>query len=86
MSEEEKKFAIVMRMAGIRPENLVGYECHRQRRGGDIGHVDDARSHLNRRLIGPENWASHALAEIEEMRLENFANELEGLKRRRRKS
>lgn len=86
MSEEEKKFAIVMRMAGIRPENLMGYEVHRQRRGGDLGHVDEARSHLNRRLIGPENWADLALGEIEEMRLENFANELEGLKRRRRKT
>lgn len=86
MSEEEKKFAIVMRMAGIRPENLIGYEVHRQRRGGDLGHVDDARSHLNRRLIGPENWADLALAEIAEMRLENFANELERLERRRRKT
>lgn len=86
MSENEKKFAIVMRMAGIRPENLIGYELHRQRRGGDLGHVDDARSHLNRRLIGPENWADLALAEIAEMRLENFANELESLERRRRKT
>ena len=79
MSENEEKFAIVMRMAGIRPENLIGYEVHRQRRGGDLGHVDDARSHLNRRLIGPENWADLALAEIAEMRLENFAKELKSL-------
>lgn len=86
MSENEKKFAIVVRMAGIRPENLIGYEVHRQRRGGDLGHVDDARSHLNRRLIGHENWADLALAEIEEMRLENFAKELKSLERRRRKT
>lgn len=86
MSENEEKFAIVMRMAGIRPENLIGYEVHRQRRGGDLGHVDDARSHLNRRLIGPENWADLALAEIAEMRLENFAKELKSLERRRRKT
>lgn len=71
---EKEKFPVVMRMAGIRPENLRGYEAHSQRRGGDLGHVDPNRTPLNRRLLGPENWASLALAEIEEMRVENFAN------------
>lgn len=83
---EEEPFAIVMRMAGLRPENLIGYEFHRQRRGGDQSNIDPTRSHLNRRLIGPENWADLALAEIAEMRLENFANELKSLERRRRKT
>ena len=77
---------IVMRMEGLWPGNLAGYESHRGRKGGDLGHVDPARSHMNRRLIGTENWAEMALAEIEEMRVQNFANELEGLKRRRRKA
>ena len=83
---EEEPFAIVMRMAGLRPENLIGYEFHRQRRGGDQSNIDPTRSHLNRRLIGAEDWASIALAEIREMQTENFANELASLKRRRRKT
>ena len=83
---EDEPFAIAMRMAGLRPENLIGYEFHRQRRGGDQSNIDPMRSHLNRRLIGDEDWASTALAEIREMQAENFANELEKLERRRRKT
>ncbi|MCP4824056.1 MAG: Pre (Mob) type recombination enzyme, partial [Shimia sp.] len=41
---------------------------------------------LNRRLIGGEDWAQRAIAEIDDMRVENFAKELEGLKKRRRKA
>lgn len=81
----DPKHPVVLRFEGMSPEDLAGYEAHRTRRGGDLGHVDRAWSPLNRRLIGPEDWAQRALAEIAEMRAANFAEELEALERRKRK-
>ena len=78
------KHPVVLRMAGMSPGDLGGVEAHRRRKGGDLGHVDDARSGLNRRLIGKVDWAQRAAEEVEAMRLENFARELESLERRRR--
>ncbi len=82
----DMRHPVVLRMEGLFPADLAGYEQHRTRKGGDLGHVDETRSNLNRRLIGGEDWAQHALKEIEDMRVENFAKELEGLKKRRRKA
>ncbi len=82
----DKRHPVVLRMEGLFPADLAGYERHRTRKGGDLGHVDETRSNLNRRLIGGEDWAQRAIAEINEMRVENFAKELEGLKKRRRKA
>ncbi|WP_050602639.1 plasmid recombination protein [Ruegeria sp. 6PALISEP08] len=81
-----KQHPVVLRMEGLFPADMGGYELHRRRKGGDLGHVDETRSSLNRRLIGGEDWAQRALKEIEEMRVENFAKELEGLTKRRRKA
>ena len=75
---------IVLRMAGMFPKDLGGYEGHRHRKGGDLGHVDRERSKLNRPLIGKKDWAATALAEIDDMRTGNFASELEKLRKRRR--
>ncbi len=75
---------IVLRMAGMFPKDLGGYEGHRHRKGGDLGHVDRERSKLNRPLHGREDWAATALAEIDDMRTGNFASELEKLRKRRR--
>ncbi|MCP4207562.1 MAG: hypothetical protein GY767_11010, partial [Shimia sp.] len=82
----DRRHPVVLRMEGLFPADLAGYERHRTRKGGDLGHVDETRSPLNRRLIGAEDWAQRALAEIAEMRVENFANELEGLQKRRRRA
>lgn len=82
----DARHPVVLRMEGLFPADLRGYELHRRRKGGDLGHVDETRSNLNRRLIGGEDWAQRAIAEIEDMRVENFAKELEGLKKRRRKA
>ncbi|WP_353472893.1 plasmid recombination protein [Salipiger sp. H15] len=79
-------FRIVMRMKGLWPKDLGGFEGHRLRKGGDLGHVDSSRSGLNRRLIGDEDWARQVQAEVLDMAQENFADELESLKRRRRKA
>ncbi|MBO6897260.1 MAG: plasmid recombination protein [Shimia sp.] len=84
--EADRRHPVVLRMEGLFPADLAGYERHRRRKGGDLGHVDETRSNLNRRLIGNEDWAQRALKEIEDMRVENFAKELEGLKKRRRKA
>ncbi len=90
MVEDKKKsdgrHPVVLRMEGLFPADLAGYERHRTRKGGDLGHVDETRSGLNRRLIGGEDWAQRAIAEIDDMRVENFAKELEGLQKRRRKA
>ena len=83
---EDKKYPVVLRMAGMFPKDLGRYEGHRTRNGGDLGHVDKTRSKLNRRLIGGEDWAHEVQAEIAEMAQENFAAELEKLKKRRRKT
>jgi hypothetical protein len=76
---------VVLRFEGMFPDQLDGYEGHRQRIRGDDGNIVRERSHLNRLLIGDEDWAETTRAEVEEMRLENFAEELEALKRRKRR-
>lgn len=79
------KFAVVCRFQGLFPADLAGYETHRTRNGGDLGHVDPSRSHLNRPVIGEADWAAQTTAMIEDMKAENFADEIETLTRRRRK-
>ncbi|WIY24409.1 hypothetical protein [Parasedimentitalea psychrophila] len=81
-----KKHPVVLRFEGLWPHQLAGYEMHRNRTGGDLGHIDRDCVHLNKRLIGEEDWAEKAQAEIAQMRAENFADELDGLARRKRKS
>ncbi|QFT61565.1 plasmid recombination protein [Roseivivax sp. THAF30] len=77
---------VVLRMTGLWPKDLGGYEGHRTRKGGDLGHVDKTRSKDNRRLLGSVGWAREVQDEVREMATENFADELDKLKRRRRKS
>ncbi len=84
-SVSKKKCPVVLRFEGMSPKALARYEAHRTRRGGDLGHIDTSRSHLNTRLIGDEDWAAKALSEIQEMRLGNFADEIEALARRNRR-
>ncbi|MFY0310702.1 plasmid recombination protein [Leisingera sp. D0M16] len=79
------EFAVVCRFQGLFPADLAGYEKHRTRNGGDLGHVDHTRSHLNRPVIGKADWAASTAAMIEDMKAENFADEIETLTRRRRK-
>lgn len=79
-------YPVVLRFEGLYPHQLAGYEAHRMRKGGDLSHVDRSRTKLNGpALIGPEDWAAQALAEIREMTTENFASELEALEKRKRK-
>ncbi|TYB81923.1 plasmid recombination protein [Maritimibacter fusiformis] len=78
------KFPVVLRFEGMDPRDIGGYEAHRMRRGGDLGHIDRDRP-KPRRLLGSETWAQEALAEIELMKMEGFAAELEDLDRRNRR-
>ncbi|OWY03752.1 hypothetical protein B6V75_10045 [Thioclava sp. F1Mire-8] len=75
-----------MRMQGMHPRNLAGYEKHRMRSGGDHGHCDSSLMAQNRRLIGSKTWAEDAWDEIQDMRHANHLLELEQLRRRRRKT
>lgn len=84
-SQFHTRYPVVLRFEGIGPENLAGYEKHRKRVGGDTGHILEHPPAPNRRLIGSENWAAEALAEIAEIKAQNFAAELEALEQRKRK-
>jgi len=86
MAKKSKKFRIAMRMQGMWPNQLAGYESHRRRDGGDVGHSDPNKRSLNRLLIGEADWAQTAWNEIAEMRSDNFLVQLEGLKKRRHKN
>ncbi|UTH49565.1 plasmid recombination protein [Loktanella salsilacus] len=80
------EYPVVLRFEGLYPHQLGGYEAHRLRKGGDLSHVDRNRTELNGPpLIGSEDWAATALAEIREMTTENFTAELESLEKRKRK-
>lgn len=84
MGEARKKYPVVMRMRGLWPENIGGFEKHRMRESGDLGHVDPSRSKNNQRLLGEKNWAQLAHQEIRRMKWENHAKELAQLEKRRR--
>lgn len=84
-SHFDKRYPVVLRFEGIGPENLAGYEKHRKRVGGDVGHILKNPPAENRLLIGSEDWAAEALAEIAEIKAQNFASELEALEQRKRK-
>lgn len=75
---------IVLRFEGLRPEQLSRFELHRLRKQKDRNEADPRRTRLNKLLIGSETWAEHTLAEIDAMRMDNFANELVKLKKRKR--
>ncbi|GGE62913.1 plasmid recombination protein [Actibacterium pelagium] len=83
---KETKHPVVMRMQGMFPNDLGGYEKHRTREGGDLGHVDRERSSRNQLLVGGDDWARQVREEIEEMTAHNYALELERLRKRRRKA
>lgn len=79
-----KKHPVVLRFEGMDPSDIGGYEAHRHRKGGDLGHIDRSQP-KPRCLIGSETWAEEARAEIELMRVETFADELADLDRRNRR-
>lgn len=74
----------VLRFAELLPSALPRFEAHRMRRGGDLDHVDPAATVSNRILIGEADWVDRTLREIDAMRHENFAEELEALEKRGR--
>ncbi|WP_065331267.1 hypothetical protein [Tritonibacter mobilis] len=77
---------IVLRFEGLRPEQLSRFELHRLRRQMDRSEFEPRRTRFNKLLIGSDTWAEDTLAEIDDMRMENFANELTKLRKRKRVS
>lgn len=59
---------------------------HRKRSGGDHGHCNPARRHLNRILIGEAHWARQTLEQIDDIRFANHTLRLEAMQRRKRKA
>lgn len=84
MGEARKEYPVVMRMQGLWPENIGGFERHRLRKGGDLGHVDPDLSDNNERLLGEKNWAQLVHQEIRSMKWENHDKDLAQLEKRRR--
>lgn len=78
-----KEYPVVGRMEGLWPHQLGKFEMHRNRRGGDLGHVD--RTRKNRLLAGDEDWAAKASARIDEIRYDNYNREIAALEKRKRK-
>lgn len=79
-----KAFPVVLRLQGMNPSDIGGYEAHRYRKSGDLGHIDPTKR-KPRRLIGSATWAQDALAEIHGMAMETHAAEMEDLDRRNRR-
>lgn len=80
-----EKYRVVLRMRGMFPSDIAGYEAHRLRKRGDTEHVDKSRSLLNKPIIGNDDWAAQALEKIEEIKLQNFLDEVTSLRKRNRK-
>ncbi|UOA33316.1 hypothetical protein DSM110093_03141 [Sulfitobacter sp. DSM 110093] len=83
--QKQDMYRVVLRMRGMFPKDLAGYEAHRLRKGGDLSHIDKSRSHLNQTFIGSETWAADASERIKEIRLQNFLDEVTALRKRKRK-
>lgn len=75
---------IVLRFASIFPSALPRFEMHGARRGGDTAHVDPARTPENRILIGTPDWRQQFDEVVAARTAQNFSEELEALKRRKR--
>ncbi|MCD1628247.1 plasmid recombination protein [Seohaeicola saemankumensis] len=81
-----KKYAVVLRFAGLHPRNLKRLEMHAKRAGGDLGQCDPVKMKLQKiakPLIG-DDWVIKTLSKVQEMRLSNFADELDALQKRNR--
>jgi hypothetical protein len=86
-SHFDTRFAVVLRFEGIYPADLAKLEMHGRCRGGDLGHCDPVKITQQKKakpLIGGEDWVAQTLDKIEEARVCNFADELDGLKKRNR--
>lgn len=75
---------IVLRFAEMFPTALARYELHAARKGGNLDHVDRARSAENRIILGSANWKQDFLDAVAIARAENLAEELEALQKRKR--
>lgn len=82
-----KKYPVVLRFAGLHPRNLKRFEMHAKRVGGDLGHCDPSKMARQKKaepLIGDDDWVIKTLSKVQEIRLSNFADELDALQKRNR--
>ncbi len=75
---------MVLRFAELFPHQVRRYRLHNDRKQRDMDHVDPARTHLNRPLIGDEDWVETLTDDIRLASLENVNEEVEGLQRAKR--
>ena len=75
---------IVLRFRGLWPHNLGRFKMHDQREGGDLSHVDQARSDGNRILFGEPDWIKALRSEIKKMSTLNHECHLDALTKKSR--
>ena len=80
MEREHDQYPVVFRLASVRPAQLAGIARHARRTCGDRDHVDEARSHLNRILVGGKDWDANLRAEIVGAAEANLAAEVAALR------
>ncbi|WHZ36531.1 hypothetical protein [Sagittula sp. MA-2] len=56
---------IVYHMEGWTPEQLIAFQDHHNRSGGDLEHCDENRKSENEQVHGTETWAEDFVAEVE---------------------
>jgi Plasmid recombination enzyme len=76
---------IVLRFAGLHPNDLGRFEMHDKRSGGDLSHVDNEASALNEQLFGADDWTKCLLAEVEDAKRHNLQANVKALKAKSRK-
>jgi hypothetical protein len=65
--------------------DLSGYTAHQRRSGGDLSHVDVARTPLNRVLVGSDQSGQDIRTAINVIATENLNEEVKGLRKTRGK-
>lgn len=85
MSEEHKLPRLVLRVARRRLADLAGMTLHQSRSGGDLRHVDLARTRLNGVFVGSGNPGADVRSAIDAVSRQNLINEVAVLRATRGK-
>ena len=81
----ELDYPIVLRFAGLHPNDLGRFGMHDKRQGGDLSHVDATLSDLNEEFLAGPKWKDVIQAEVREARQNNLSEHLRALTANSRK-
>lgn len=77
---------IVLRFAGLHPNDLGRFTMHDTRRGGDLSHVDLDATPRNEMLFGAADWKKTLRAEVDEAKRHNLREQIAALEAKSRKN